>query len=170
MDLFIYRDYIGLYGPIILFIISVILLRNKKTYLIFFIYGFILNNILNIILKLFFREPRPLKDLKNIEIGIVNGYRIGYDKFGMPSGYAQNSGYCLLFITYVFNSPSITLLFMLISLITMFQRYIYNNHNSIFQLLIGFIIGGVVGYLIYLIGNKFMVGNIKSKMDENGPL
>ena len=169
MDLYTLRDYIGLYAPLILFFLSLFLLRNMRTYLQFFVSGFILNNILNIILKLAIKEPRPSKDEKAIEIGVVNGARIGFDKFGMPSGHAQNCGYCVLFITMTLNDPFITCLYSLISLISLFQRYLYNNH-SILQLAIGFTVGGGFGYLTYIIGNKYIVGNIKMKMDENGPL
>lgn len=169
MDLYLLRDYIGLYTPIILFVLSLFLLRNMKTYLQVFVVGFILNNILNIVLKLAIKEPRPSKDQKAIEIGVVNGARIGFDKFGMPSGHAQNCGYCLTFITMALNSPFITALYSLISVISLFQRYSYNNH-SILQLIIGFVIGSGFGYAIYSIGNKYIMGNIKSKRDDNGPI
>ncbi len=169
MDLYLLRDYIGVYAPIILFILSLFLLRNMTTYLYFFISGFILNNILNILLKLAIKEPRPSKDQKAIEIGVVNGIRIGFDNFGMPSSHAQNCSYCILFITMTLKSSFITCLYSSISVISLFQRYLYNNH-SILQLAIGFIIGGGVGYLTYIIGNKFITGNIDMKMDENGPL
>lgn len=169
MDLYKLRDYIGLYAPIILFILSLFLLRNMLTYLHFFVFGFILNNILNIILKLIIKEPRPTKDQKAIEVGVVNGARIGVDKFGMPSGYTQNCGYCLSFITMTLNDPFITTLYSLITLISLFQRYLYNNYTFL-QLIIGFTVGGGFGYLTYIIGNKYITGNINMKMDENGPL
>jgi len=168
MELYKLIDYVGLYAPIILFILSLFLLRNMATYLYFFVSGFILNNILNIILKLAIKEPRPLKDQKAIEIGVINGARIGFDKFGMPSGHAQNCGYCILFITMTLNNPFVTALYLLISVISLFQRYLYNNH-TILQLIVGFIIGIGFGYLTYIIGNKYIMGNIKMKMDENGP-
>ena len=72
MDLYLLRDYIGLFAPIILFFLSLFLLRNNKKYLYFFFYGFILNNILNIILKVAIKEPRPSTKQKVIEIGITN--------------------------------------------------------------------------------------------------
>ena len=169
MDLYKIRDYLGLYAPIILFILSFFLLVNKKIYLQFLIYGFILNNLLNIILKLTIKEPRPNKDKKAIEIGVVNGARIGFDKFGMPSGHAQNCGYLTSFIIMTLNNPIITMTFSLLSLISLLQRYIYNNH-SILQLIIGFIIGIGIGYLTYFIGNKYIQGNIEIKKDDNGPL
>ncbi len=162
-------SYIGLYAPIILFILSIFFLRNMRTYLLLFVSGFILNNTMNILLKLAIKEPRPSKDQKSIEIGVVNGARIGFDKFGMPSGHAQHCGFCLAFITMALNDPFITALYLIISVISLFQRYLYNNH-TILQLIIGFIIGISFGILNYQIGNKYITGNIKMKKDDNGPL
>lgn len=169
MELYLLIDYIGLYAPIMLFFITLFLLRNMKKYLTFFVSGFILNNILNIILKLIIQEPRPSKDQKSIEIGVVNGARISFDKFGMPSGHAQNCGYCLIFILMTLNSPFITTLYAVITIISLCQRYLYNNH-SILQLCIGIIVGSGFGYLTYLSANKYIVGNIKMKKDDYGPL
>lgn len=169
MEIYKFIDYIGLYAPIILFFLSLFLLRNMPTYLRFFVSGFILNNILNIILKLAIKEPRPTQDQKAIEIGVVNGARIGFDKFGMPSGHAQNCSYCLAFITMTLNNPFLTSIYSVISLISVFQRYVYNNH-TILQLLVGILVGGGFGYLTYIIGHNFIMGNIKMKKDDNGPL
>ena len=165
MKLRLLIDYIGLYAPIILFCLSIFLLRNMRKYLSFFVVGFIFNNILNIVLKLLIKEPRPTTDQKAIEIGIVNGARIGFDKFGMPSGHAQNCGYCLAFIIMTLNNPFITTLYLSISTISLLQRYLYNNH-TILQLIIGFIIGTLFAYLTYNIANKYIMGNIKMKKDD----
>ena len=169
MQIRLFIDYIGYYAPIILFFLSLLLLRNIKRYLQFFVSGFVLNNILNIVLKLCIKESRPSNDQKIIEIAINNGVRVGFDKFGMPSGHAQNCGYCLIFIMMTVNNPFITTLYMVITLISVSQRYFYNNH-TILQLLIGLLIGSGFGYLTYEAGNKFIMGNIKMKKDEEGPL
>ena len=169
MELYLLRDYIGLFGPVILFILSLFLLRNNKKYLYFFFYGFILNNILNIILKVAIKEPRPTSQQKAIEIGIANGARISFDKFGMPSGHAQNCAYCLAFINMVLNDPFITAIYIVFTFNTLFQRYLYNNH-TILQLVVGTFIGLFVGYIIYTIANKNIMGNIKMKKDDNAPL
>jgi len=165
----IFRDYIGLYAPIILFIITLFLLRNMTLYLKYFVGGVMLNNILNIILKSAIKEPRPTKDQKAIEIGVKNGARIGFDKFGMPSGHAQNCGYCLAFILMTLNDPFITAFYTLISFISLFQRFLYNNH-TILQLSIGLIIGCIFGYTTYYMANKSIMGNIKMRKDDDGPL
>jgi membrane-associated phospholipid phosphatase len=169
MELYLLRDYIGLFAPIILLFLSLFLLRNKKKYLYLFFYGFILNNILNIILKVAIKEPRPTDEQKVIEIGIANGARISFDKFGMPSGHAQNCAYCLAFITMVFNDPFITAFYTIITFNTLFQRYLYNNH-TILQLVIGSFIGLLFGFIIYTIANKNIMGNIKMKKDDDAPL
>ena len=169
MELYLLRDYIGLFAPIILFFLSLFLLRNNKKYLYFFFYGFILNNILNIILKVAIKEPRPTAERKVIEIGIANEARISFDKFGMPSGHAQNCAYCLAFITMVLNDPFITAFYIVITFNTLFQRYLYNNH-TILQLVIGSFIGLLFGFIIYTIANKNIMGNIKMKKDDDAPL
>ena len=158
-------DYIGLYAPIILFSLSIFFLRNMYKYLYFFVIGFIFNNILNIVLKLLIKEPRPTTDQKAIEIGVVNGARIGFDKFGMPSGHAQNCGYCLVFIIMTLNNPFVTTLYLLLSVISLFQRYLNNNH-TILQLFIGLIVGTLFAYLTYNVANKYIMGNIKMKKDD----
>jgi membrane-associated phospholipid phosphatase len=155
-------NYVGLLAPGILFIITILLLTNKPTYLKFFMLGFILNNGINILLKLCIKEPRPSTDKTNIEIAIYNGERISFDKYGMPSAHAQNCGYCLAFITMVYNSPTIAGIYFIISCLSMYQRYSFNNH-TILQLLVGFIVGLFMGYIIYSITNKYIVGNIKEK-------
>lgn len=166
MNFYLLKDYIGQFAPIILFILSGILLRNMKIYLQYFIYGFLLNNILNILLKLAIKQPRPSKDEKSIEIAVVNGVRVGFDRFGMPSGHAQNCSYCLAFITFVLKEPFITGFYVILTAISLLQRYLYNNHTFL-QLIIGFIIGTIFGYLTYLFGNKTIVGNIEMKKDDN---
>jgi membrane-associated phospholipid phosphatase len=169
MDLYLLIDYIGLFAPVILFILTLFLLRNMYNYLQFFVIGFILNNILNIILKISIKEARPNDQQRNIEIGIVNGAYISFDKFGMPSGHAQNCGFCLSFITLVLNDIFITTLYASISTISLFQRYLHKMH-SILQLATGLFLGIVFGYLTYLFGNQYIIGNIKMKKDDNAPL
>ena len=161
-------DYLGLMAPIFLFIISIFLLQNKIKYLQIYIIGSILNNILNAILKYAIKEPRPTKESRILEIAISNYKRVSFDKYGMPSAHAQNCGFNLAFITLVLNNSFITGLYLVISLISMYQRYKYLNH-TILQLIIGFIIGLGFGYMIYYAGNKWIKGNLTMKFDDFAP-
>ena len=162
-------DYIGYYAPLLLLIVSAFLLRNRCTYMKFFIYGYTATIILNSLLKILIREPRPSKDKRILEIAMKNGQRIGFDKFGMPSGHAQIAGFSLAYMTMLFKSPSLSLLYGVISIITMYQRYIYNNH-TIMQLIVGFMIGIGTGIMTYLLGHKNIKGILRMKPDDNGPL
>jgi membrane-associated phospholipid phosphatase len=169
MEIYMMINYLGVYGPIILFFLTIFFLRNMKTYLYFFIIGFGLNNVINIVLKLLIKEPRPSKDQRAIEIGVVNGARISFDKFGMPSGHAQNCAYCLSYITFALNDPTITALYLVLSTISVAQRYLNNNH-TLLQLLVGSLIGAGFGYQMYMHTNKLIKGNIGMRKDDNGPL
>ena len=165
MDVYFLRDSLGFFAPAILFILSILFLRHMSIYLTFYIAGTVLNTFLNIILKLLIKEPRPSKDKKFIEIGITNGLIMDVDKLGMPSGHAQHCGFSLAFITLVFNSPFKTTLYLIITLASLMQRYLYNNH-TVLQLIVGFIIGIFAGYITYLFGSKNITGNIKTKKDD----
>ena len=161
-------DYLGLLAPIFLFFISIFLLQNKVKYLQIYIVGFILNNILNAILKYAIKDPRPSQEKRILEIAISNQKRFGFDHYGMPSGHAQNCGFNLAFITLVLNNPLITGLYLVITSISLYQRYKYFNH-TILQLIVGLIIGLIMGYLSYNIGNKWIKGNLKMKPDDFAP-
>jgi membrane-associated phospholipid phosphatase len=155
-------DIIGTTAPYTLFIISLFLLRNLKYHFIFYIFGFGLNNLLNVILKLLIREPRPSGDTKFIEL---MGNRVGHDKYGMPSGHAQNCFFSLVYITLALNQPSITLFYSGMSFISIIQRYEYKNHTLI-QLFIGSIVGTLFAYLIYFFSGKFILGKLNHKKDD----
>ena len=161
-------DYIGAYAPIILFISSIFLLQNRINYLKIYIFGLILNSILNIIIKNIIKEPRPDKNSRVLEIAVANKQIVDLDKFGMPSGHAQNCGFNLAFITLVLNNSFITGLYLIITFLTLGQRYKYSNH-TVLQLIVGIIIGIGFGYLSYNVGNKWIKGNLKLKPDENAP-
>jgi len=161
-------DYIGIYAPEILFLLSLFLLRNKLNYLTIFTIGYIINVIDNILLKLALKEPRPKKTKRVLEIAIANDSEYEYEKFGMPSGHAQRCAYSLAFITLVLNDPLISSIYLAITALTFFQRYKYLDH-SILQLIVGFCVGLSIGYLFYLIGNKYIKGNIKMRADDSAP-
>lgn len=162
-------DYIGYYAPMLLLFITAFFLRNRCTYLKFFLFGYAGTFVLNSALKLLIQEPRPSKDMRTLEIAIKNGQRLGFDKYGMPSGHAQVCGFCLAFMTILFKSPFISLFYAVISIITLYQRYIYKNH-TIPQLIVGFLIGLASGILVYFIAYKSVKGILKMKPDDNGPL
>ena len=79
---------VGYLAPTIMLVVTLWLLRNKINYLKFFFYGYIINIVVNSLLKWFLKEPRPVNDWKILQLGITHTKRIGFDKYGMPSGHA----------------------------------------------------------------------------------
>jgi membrane-associated phospholipid phosphatase len=158
-------DWVGISAPIILFIFSLFLLRNWNNYLIFYVIGFGLNNLLNIVLKILIKEPRPSNDSKFIDWSILKGNRIGYDKYGMPSGHAQNCAFSLIFITLALNQPWITFIYAILTFICMIQRYKYKNH-TIMQLIVGIMTGSLFASVVYFISTKYILGKISNKKDD----
>ena len=163
-------DYLGYFGPKILLVFSILLLlaKNYRSYLSYYLIGYVLNILLNYILKGIIRQPRPTEDKKLIEMALHNGKRFGYDIYGMPSGHSQGVFYSTAFIHLVLKNPQITLIFFLYSLNTIIQRVNYKNH-TILQVLTGAMVGIGFAYLVYYYAQNIIQGNLKIKKDDNGP-
>jgi membrane-associated phospholipid phosphatase len=160
---------VGYLAPTIMLVVTLWLLRNKMNYLKFFFYGYIINIVVNSLLKWFLKEPRPVNDWKILQLGITHTKRIGFDKYGMPSGHAQHCGFMLAFITLVCESPLVTGSYSILSFICLYQRYLYQNH-TLLQIVVGFGVGLGVGFLFYELAAKKLIGNIKRRPDDNAPL
>ena len=78
-------------------------------------------------------------------------YVLGSDVFGMPSGHAQTSFYILAFIYLVTRNIVLSSVLLLLSVIVVVQRVVYNEH-TIIQVLVGSIVGGLFGIIVYHIG------------------
>ena len=140
-------DTIGVLGPCILFFLTILLLHKKYTFFsLIYVIGFVLNILLNFFLKLTIREPRPIGNKSVFGKGISKNY---IDKFGMPSGHAQEVFYSTVFIYFVLQNWKITLFYLAISLVTIYQRWKYKNH-TINQLIVGGMVGSLMGYLMQL--------------------
>lgn len=162
-------DWIGYQGPYLLLGVSSFLLWNKPNYLGFYWSGWVLNAFLNILLKVIIREPRPSEDLHIFNAEKEQLKRIGYDRYGMPSGHAQMAFYSVSFLYFVFNSPFSLMCSVLLSIITNYQRIKYKNH-TISQVVVGSLVGFAFGYLFYMIASKKNMGILRLKPDDNAPI
>lgn len=139
-------DYIGFYGPVILFAATFYCLIHRTPYLIAFTIGSIFNTFANEVLKNIFREPRPPNQLPFIDSQLL----IGPHQYGMPSGHAQASAFALAFLVLVKGPPTIIYFMTGIFIITLYQRWKYNRH-SVQQLAAGGAFGaGIAWFIIYL--------------------
>jgi membrane-associated phospholipid phosphatase len=165
--------YIGFFGPQILLFASIILLRNKSTLLYIYLLGMFLNSIINYILKGIIREPRPSEDIHifNMELNSskINGRRLGFDRFGMPSGHAQSVFFSLAFIYLALKNTKISIFYLLIALNTLYQRVDYKNH-SIAQVIIGSLVGSLLAFSFFKYAKHILKRELKEKLDDDAPV
>jgi membrane-associated phospholipid phosphatase len=165
----------GSFGPIILIFISMYLLWNKNNLFFYYTVGVFIDSIVNLILKGLFVQPRPTIDQKTFDLALKHGKRflykdgMPYDIFGMPSGHSQSSLFSTVFIYLSLKKNNIGYTYLVISLLTMLQRVVY-NHHSVLQVCVGAIIGCGTGYLFYYLANEKVKGQIREKPDDFGPI
>ncbi len=165
----------GAYGPVILYFLSIYLLWNQHNLFFYYNVGIFVNAILNLILKGLIQEPRPSEDPKTFRLALSHGKRflfkdgIPHDIFGMPSGHAQSAFFSTLFIYLSFRKTNLIYIYLLISMLIMAQRVIYNYH-TILQVMIGAFIGSGFGYFVYLLAREKIKGHITEKSDDYGPI
>lgn len=146
------------YGNKLLFLLSIVFLYDKKTYLLFYVIGAVLNYLLNSLLKLVFKQPRPTENMKLFQQEMDRRETIDwreYERFGMPSGHSQETAFSLLYITMVLQNTKISALFLIIMAFTMFQR-IYTKRHFFIQVFVGGTIGLCMGYLFYYLASKYI--------------
>ncbi len=148
-------DYIGYFGPAIIFAYVIIHVYKRQGLMILYVIIAFLNMKLNHLMKKFIGEKRPMGE-KHL---FPNADRNGARKFGMPSGHAQGSAFNAAFAYMV--SPTVwTLLFvMFVWAVTMWQRHEYRNHTWM-QLIAGSIVGAIMGYYAY----KICIHLLESRM------
>jgi membrane-associated phospholipid phosphatase len=168
-------NYLGGFGPIILFLYSVYLLWNKQNLLFYYTIGFFSNSLLNTILKGIIQQPRPLEDVNLFNLAIKNVnkdiFRNGlpFDLFGMPSGHAQSVLFSTVFIYLALKKQTILLFYLFVSGFTMFQR-VYNNYHTILQIIVGNIIGALFAWFVFHLAQQKLKGRIREKHDDFGPI
>ena len=103
--------------------------------------------------------------MKNgVRFKFANG--VPYDIFGMPSNHAQKAFYSTIFIHLALKNIYVTLLYLIISLITMYQR-VENKSHSVVQVIAGAMVGGIFAYFIYYMASKKNIGKINTKKDDD---
>jgi membrane-associated phospholipid phosphatase len=162
-------DNIGYLGPFLLLFASIYLLWNKSSLLTYYLIGYGLNIIINFLLKIIIKQPRPSEDLNIFNALKGSGKTIPYDKYGMPSGHSQSVFYSTLFIYFALKEKKYALFFLLISLLTCYQRIKYDSHTFL-QIICGSIIGGFMGYLFFILASKKIMGVLHFKPDDNAPV
>jgi hypothetical protein len=137
-----------------------------------YLIGFVINSLLNFVLKGIIKQPRPSEDKHVFNVWLNNGMkgdRLWFDRFGMPSGHAQSVFYSTFFIIFALQNTNINILYLIISLNTLYQRVKYKNH-TVLQVIVGAIVGTIIGSLLYYYSQKILQGKLKEKKDDNAPI
>jgi membrane-associated phospholipid phosphatase len=165
---------IGTYGPGILFCYSLYLLWEKDNLLAYYSIGTFIDAILNLILKGLLQQPRPSEDPKQFALALKHGKRfifnngIPHDIFGMPSGHAQSCFFSTAFVFLSIKKYNSLCIYILITLITIYQRVKYNYHTA-WQVIIGSSIGILVAYCMHYLLQQKLKGVIREKPDDDAP-
>lgn len=165
----------GTYSPLILFFISIHLLWNNENLFFYYNIGIFINTILNLLLKGLLQQPRPTEDLKTFHLALTHGRKfvfrdgIPFNIFGMPSGHIQSAFFSTAFIYLSLRQTNILYSYLLFSFISMSQRVVY-NHHTIFQVIVGAIVGTSFGYFMYYLAQQKIRGHISEKIDDYGPI
>ena len=147
-------DYIGFFGPLILFCMSIWKLSGRTPFLYGYLGLFLASTMINKALKLLFQEPRPEGSRT-----ILNEPYQGADEYGMPSGHAQSVCFSATYL-YLVTQNALWLAWELcIVALTLIQRWKYKNH-SVVQLVLGGFVGAFWGYYGYQITNQWIQTHI----------
>lgn len=167
---FIY--YVGEYMDCTIFFIGLFFLRKNLLLYFFFFVGICICGVLSFILKKLIKIRRPCINihlfdflLRNNEEYVMRNDKI-YHIYGMPSGHSLVGGFAFVFLTLYLRNTFISLFYLLIGIITMYQRVKYEHHTFL-QVTIGAFIGCLVGGGMFYFAEKKIAGNLVEKEDDN---
>lgn len=165
-------DHIGRLGRHIAFATSVAILYRTGAHVAlgYYIFGSMMCTIINVILKIIIKQPRPKDDTPDFNFLIQMHKRVSYDKFGMPSGHSQFMFFTLAFMALFMRDHKrywwMIAFFIALTVITLVQRYVDNNH-TIIQLVVGALIGTFIGASAFFITKSKLKGKLREKEDDN---
>lgn len=133
---------VGSKGPIILFCITILSIKNQPFFLYAYLLAFIASEVLNKLLKQFIQQKRPYGHSMHIETSDMG--------YGMPSGHAQSTFFSLVFAWLVTGSNQLFWTEFLVCCMTLYQRYMQKKH-TLEQLAVGTLVGIGVAYGVYSI-------------------
>ena len=60
-------------------------------------------------------------------------------------------------------------MYLLVSLLTMYQRVLFNEH-TVLQVFAGALVGILFGGFMYLLAQQKIIGKLRAKKDDDGPI
>jgi len=162
-------SFLGQYAPLLLCFINAYLLLFHKTqhYLFYFLLFLLLSLLFNYGIKPVFGEPRPFLSKEKFHALVRQGIRFhnGIDIYGMPSRHAQVAIFNTVFNGLVFQNPHWGVVFIILSLITMWER-VADEYHTLFQVVVGGGFGLGFAFMAYYFSRKKLQGGIQEKPDD----
>ena len=142
---------LGFYGPILIGLIGAGVLWSNTWFLVVYLLSILGNVGVNKILKLSIRDPRPTKTggLSSV-VDTASSYS-GEEKWGMPSGHAQTSFFCITFLFLYNESVELAMGLGSLAFLTLLQRWT-NKRHTVAQLVVGSIVGIAVANMAFYVG------------------
>lgn len=167
---------VGAYGPAILFVLSLFLLWDRRQFFFYFLFGNLVNVLLNLFLKGTIQQLRPshtnpegvamvMRHLK--QYAFVDG--IKYNVYGMPSGHMQEAAFITMFMFLVLKQRNWLWVYLVITAITAWQR-VADQFHTVAQVVVGALIGPIVAAALVYMTRIKLSGKYVPKPDDFGPL
>lgn len=159
-DFVLFLDTIGFYGPWIVAICAIVALWKRPVFVVLFVIFFWLNQFLNRLLKLGFREERPSNPVFFSQLERYKGAHV----YGMPSGHAQSVGFSFVFLLLSEGYRSWWLYVVgMIMMVTCIQRWKYRRH-TVEQIIAGLFFGGMFASGVLYVFDDYRILRVKKWM------
>lgn len=161
-------EYIGKYGTIFLPFYALYVFRDTSAKLQFFYLGYLSSVVISILLKLLIKSPSPLVDPVHFNILIKQkkfffGNIDSYEMLGMPSGNSLLASFA--FVYFISALRSVDIISMLTLIIVVASDLFFRRH-FVDQVVVGFIIGSLIGYISYMICCRYIEGAKSVKKED----
>jgi len=159
-DFALLLDTIGYYGPWIVAICVIVALWKRPMFVVLYVVFFWLNQLLNSLLKLVFREERPSNPVFFSKLERYAGAHF----YGMPSGHAESVGFSFVFLWLLLGYRSWWLYVVgMIMLVTCIQRWKYRRH-TVEQIIAGLFFGGVFASGVLYVFDDYRILKVRKWM------
>lgn len=149
----LFLDTLGFYGPWISMICVIVALWKRPVFVILYAVFFWLNQLLNPLLKMVFREERPSNP---IPFSNIERYK-GAHYYGMPSGHAESVGFSFVFLLLSEGYRSWWLYVVgMIMIVTCIQRWKYRRH-TVEQIIAGLLFGGMFAWIVLYLFDDYRI-------------
>jgi membrane-associated phospholipid phosphatase len=156
----LFLDTVGFYGPWIAAICVIVVLYKRPMYFVLYVVFFWVNQLVNTLLKLVFREERPSNPIPFSQLEQYKGAHF----YGMPSGHAESVGFSFAFLSLLVGYRSWWLYIVaIIMVVTCIQRWKYRRH-TLDQIIAGLLFGGMFAWIVLYVFDDYLILRIERWM------